>query len=286
MQIVGQNITKRPMWTTWLQSAKIIRNNCNENNGCYIGSIPVNVFTARRTREITETQKKDSIRGSSTVHPHLFLALRSRVEALEILLDMSLEVLLGVCERTEEWSRRTQGRWSTRRIRERRRDKGRLRVIVDGLKRGMEMGAIVVIAVDNMVVVMARNMVLIRAITVVVLLVVIVVACIDIIARASSAEIIGTTRWETATAVMLSRAIRTLIKRRRRKCGGAHMRLRCLVFGILVGRNSFVMLLRSIVIIIIIRIWEIGRRGRAKVAGAFNRVAIGHVNLIVMRTLI
>ena len=112
------------------------------------------------------------------------------------------------------------------------------------------------------------------------------VACIDIIVRANSAEIIGTAGWETATAVMLSRAIRTLIKRRRWKCGGAHMHLGCLVFGILVGGNRFVMLLRSIVIITIIRIWEIGRRGRAKVIGAFNRVAVGHVNLIVMRTLI
>lgn len=94
---------------------------------------------------------------------------------------MIFEVFLGVCERAKERSGRTERRRGPRRIRKRRRyERGAvgLRVIVNGLKGGMEMGAIVVIAVDNMAVVMAVR---IRCAIAMVVLHIVVVAGIDII---------------------------------------------------------------------------------------------------------
>jgi hypothetical protein len=87
---------------------------------------------------------------------------------------------------------------------------------MDSRKRGVEMGAIVVIAVDNMIVVMARNRVRMRAITVIVVIVLVidigVAVIIDIIVRAhSAARVIVIAGRETAAAVMLSRTIGTLI---------------------------------------------------------------------------
>jgi hypothetical protein len=68
------------------------------------------------------------------------------------------------------------------------------------------MGAIVVIAVDNMVVVMALDMILVH---VIVIAMVVLDAGIDIIVRANSVQVIGIAGRETDAAVMLS--IGTLI---------------------------------------------------------------------------
>ena len=155
---------------------------------------------------------------------------------------------------------------------------------MDGLKRGTEVGGIVVIAADNLFVVMACVLVRVRIIIVAVFVVDIVVAVIDIIVRANSARIIGIGGRETDAAVMLLRTMGTLIKLRRRKCCRAHMRLRPLILGILVGRNRNIVLLRSITVM---RIRNIGRRGsKAEVAGCLHSITAGHVNFIVVRTLI
>ena len=206
----------------------------------------------------------------------------SSAQSLEVLLRY-FEVFLSVCKRAEKRCCRTQRRGSSGRIRERRGHKWRvvsLRVVVDGLKCGTEVGTIVVIT-NNLFVLKAEVMVRIRAIAVAMLM---VVVGIDIIGGADSVRVIGITGWETDAAVMLSRTIGTLIKLRRRKRGGAHMRLRDLILGILLGRNRNVMLLRSIVIM---RIRGIRRRGsKTEVDGAMNGITTSHVNLTVVGALI
>jgi len=160
-----------------------------------------------------------------TTHSRLLLRMKSRIESLEILLSLYFEVLLGVRERTEERGSRAQRRRRPGRVRKRRRNEWGvigLGVIVDGLKRGVEVGGFVVIAADNLVVVMARVVV---RIIVAVFVVDTVVAGIHIMVRANLTRVIGIAGWKTDAAVMLSRVIGTLIKLRRRKCRGAHMRL-------------------------------------------------------------
>ena len=145
---------------------------------------------------------------------------------------------LRVCKRAEERGGGPECGWCERGVHERRGHKRgtvRFGAIINWFGIGIEIGVIVVTAViiilDN---VLMCNVVRVRilAIDTAMFMTEDVVASIDIIVCTNAAGVTEITGWETDTAVMLSRAIGTLIivEMRRWKCRGVQVRLRCLEF--------------------------------------------------------
>jgi len=206
-------------------------------------------------------------------------------------LRVSFEGVLRVCKRAEERSGGAECGRCSRGVRERRGHKRgavRFGAVINRFGIGIEMGVIVVTAViiilDN---VLMCNVVRVRilAIDIAIFVTEKVVAGIDIIVCTNAAGVTDIAGRETDAAVMLSRAIGTLIivEMRRWKCRGAQVRLRNLMVGIfLIGKIKIKALLLS-AIIMIVRIREIGRRENDGVIIMFEIIVLGgDVDLIMV----